>query len=121
MAINNTHIPTQHKQSNITPIHNIMQLIADKGWIPHGLSKTIMIPLIKDIKKLNDDLTNIRPISVSEFLASIFEKLMLQKIDSIVIKNKKQFGFTARRSCSNPVFILSETMKWIKKKEKKHL
>lgn len=75
-----------------------------------------MIPLLKDISKANDDVANI---SISESLAGIFERIMLKKIDLLIEKDNKQFGFVSGSSCSHPVFVMSELIKYIKKKRKK--
>lgn len=78
-----------------------------------------MIPLVKDNTKSSSDIGNIRPISVSECLAGIFEKSLLKLIDEKWPSNPKQFGFVKNASCSHPVVILTELAKLTKQKRRK--
>ena len=56
------------------------------GVIPSKLNISHIIPIIKDKKKPNNSLNNLRPISISNTLAQIFERILLQKILLILIK-----------------------------------
>ena len=77
-----------------------------------------MIPLIKDPGKSRSDLNNIRPISISGYLSNIYERFILSMIDQKYTQSEKQFGFDKNCSCSHAVFVLMETLKYIKKKQK---
>ncbi len=78
-----------------------------------------MIPLVKDEKLSSADLGNLRPLSISTCLANIFEKVMLRIIDNKYKQSNKQFGFRTNASCSHAVYILKETLKYAKHKQRR--
>ena len=100
-------------------IHKLINTIVSKCAMPKNMNISIMIPLVKDSKKSSSDLNNIRPISISECLASILERVLLYWVDKKWPLNEKQFGFVKGASCSHPIFVLTELMKLTKKKRQK--
>jgi exonuclease III len=97
----------------------IIQFILDKQVFPNNFNTAEMYALIKCPEKSTSDIGNIRPISVSDILTNIFEKLILNRINLVSAPTMKQFGFTRNASCSHAVFLLKETMNITKIKNKK--
>jgi len=60
----------------------ILKIIFEKNIFPENFNLSIMLPIVKDVNKSKSDLNNIRPISISNYLANIYEKFVLIKIDS---------------------------------------
>lgn len=97
----------------------ILQFIMDNQVFPKNFNTAEMYALIKNPDKSTSDLANIRPISVSDILTNIFEKIILTRINTASKPTKKQFGFTKNASCSHGVFLLKETMNITKIRKKK--
>ena len=79
----------------------------------------IIKPLVKDTNKESYDLNNLRPITISDTLANVYENYMLSEIEEMHNNNDKQFGFKKNSSCGHAVFVLNETIKAYKKKNKR--
>jgi hypothetical protein len=71
-----------------------------------------MIPLVKDAKKELDDPNNLRPISISDAIANIFETIILSELDNYCDDGIKQFGFKTGSSCNHAAFCLSELIRY---------
>jgi hypothetical protein len=87
-------------------INKIMELMK----IPKNFNVSIIKPILKDQEKSTDDINNIRPISISNCFAQIFEKLILIKSPKLSITHKNQFGFKMKTSCNHAIFTLKETI-----------
>ena len=75
--------------------------------IPHDLNIAIIKPILKDPNKNTDELNNIRPISISNTLSQILEKLILINSAKLQTTHKTQFGFKANTSCTLKETILT--------------
>jgi hypothetical protein len=80
------------------------------GLIPSNLNVTYILPIIKDIKKPTNTINNIRPISISNPFAQIFERILLNKIPNILNTHQNQFGYKNKTSCSHALFAFKETI-----------
>ena len=88
------------------------------GVIPTDLNITHIIPIIKDKNKSINDIDNLRPISISNTLAQVFERLLLMNMDKINNTHPNQFGYKKKTSCSNALFAFKETViKYIEDKK----
>ena len=90
----------------------------DTNYFPDNFNIAQMYALVKDPRKDSADPNNIRPISVSDVITNIFERLMLYEITKKHPGISRQFGFKANSSCSHAIFVLNESLKFIKKKKK---
>ena len=90
----------------LTFFNKIMELMK----IPKNFNVSIIKPILKDQEKSTEDINNIRPISISNCFAQIFEKLILLKSPKLAITHKNQFGFKRKTSCNHAVFTLKETI-----------
>jgi hypothetical protein len=55
-------------------------------------------------------LNNLRPISISNVLAQIFERLLGYSLNEIKKTHQNQFGYKSRTSCTHALFIFKETI-----------
>lgn len=78
--------------------------------IPVNFNISIIKPILKDPDKKTDDVNNIRPISISNCLAQIFEKLVLIQSPDLKTTHKNQFGFKQKTSCNHALFTLKESI-----------
>ena len=100
-------------------ISSIIEIMIRYTITPYLFNVGIIKPLVKDENKGGNDLNNLRPITISDTFANIYEKYMLLEIESKHTNNYKQFGFKKNSSCGHAVFVLNETIKLYKKKKKK--
>ena len=78
--------------------------------IPEKFNISIIKPIIKDQNKQTDDVNNIRPLSISNCLSQIFEKLILKSSPDLLKIHKNQFGFKPKTSCNHAIFTMKETV-----------
>jgi hypothetical protein len=95
-------------------ISQLFNFILNFAIIPKNFNISIIKPIQKDTKKLEFDVNNIRPISISNCLAQIFEKIIVSTNQGILKVNQNQFGFRKGLSTIHPLFILKESSLWCK-------
>jgi hypothetical protein len=80
------------------------------GVIPNGLNITHIRPIIKDKSHSFNDLNNLRPISISNVLAQLFERILGYRLKEIKKTHQNQFGYKSKTSCTHALFIFKETI-----------
>ena len=96
------------------------QFIFRYGVIPINFNNTHIVPIIKDKSKPLNDLANLRPISISNTLAQIFERIIRIKTPELGHTHQNQFGYKNKTSCTHALFAFKELIiKHIE--EKKHI
>ena len=102
------------KKCNSYALENVLlafyNLILSNKKLPKHFNTSIISPIIKDPKKDLNDVNNIRPISISNSLSQIFEKLILFKSPKLTKTNNNQFGFKSKSSCDQAIFVVKETI-----------
>lgn len=73
-----------------------------------GLVKII----VKDETKNTCDANNIRPITISDTICIIYEKLIIMELNKTQKPKMEQFGFKSSSSCEHAVFTLREIVKY---------
>ena len=66
---------------------SLYEKIFRTGIVPSQMNVAIIKPLIKDVNKPWNDISNTRPISISDVFSTILEKLLLQEIEKIHVNN----------------------------------
>lgn len=95
----------------------LMNWMINEAVIPKLFNISLLKPLVKDVKKSTDSLTNLRPLSVSDVYSNIFEKIILIEIKKDRTDHIKQFGFRGNSLCS-PFDIYSERSGSLRQNEK---
>jgi len=93
-----------------TKLFFFFNFIFHYGVIPDDFNVTHIIPIKKDKKIKIDDINNLRPISISNVLAQIFERLLLNKMSEINKTHDNQFGYKNKTSCTHALFVFKETI-----------
>ena len=94
----------------ITPLHHLINLSLETGFVPKELKIAKIVPVFKD----GDchDFNNYRPISLLSSFSKLFEKIVAKQLLRYLHINdilyKHQYGFRAGHSTSHPVLHLSE-------------
>lgn len=96
----------------------IIEKIVQFGVMPKMFNVGKIIPILKDEKLNSDDINNIRPITISDALANIFEKVVLCEIEKKQKDHNLQFGFKKNSSCNHAIFVLKETANFYNSKTK---
>ena len=100
------------KYANSELIHYKISLLINAilctGYTPKKLNRTIIVPIIKDKNKKEFDKDNFRPISISNVLAQILEKVILLKCKILFKSDDLQFGFKKNMSTLHPLFLMKE-------------
>ncbi len=78
--------------------------------IPDDFNIAHIVPIKKDKKKSINDIDNLRPISISNILAQIFERILLTKMNFITKTHENQFGYKNQTSCTHALFVFKETV-----------
>jgi hypothetical protein len=65
--------------------------------------------------KKNNDINNVRPITISDSLANIFEMYILQNRSQVP---ETQSGFKHKSSTNHAIYVLDETIKHYKNRRK---
>ena len=99
-------------------IKKIVEKIIQFGKFPNFFNVGKIIPILKDDKGKNNDLNNIRPITVSDAIANIFEKIILAEAQKTHVEHKLQFGFKKNSSCNHAIFVFKETANYYNSKNK---
>lgn len=97
----------------------IITKIVNLSYAPRNLNIGIVFPIIKDSKKSANDINNTRPITISDTLATIFEKYMLEVINNLWDDVELQFGFKKNCSTNHAIFMLRETLVYQKNRNRK--
>ena len=86
----------------------IFEKMINYAITPQLFNVGVIKPLVKDTSKDSGDPNNIRPITISDSMANIYEKIILIEIERSYPDSHKQFGFKKHSSCSHAVFCLRE-------------
>ena len=81
-----------------------------KGNVPINFNLCIIRPIIKDYNKSNSEINNIRPISISNSIAQLSERLILNRNYKSFKTSDNQFGFKKKSSCKLALFCIKETI-----------
>jgi hypothetical protein len=115
------------KATGYTNLQNELVKYAERTWITKSIAFVInsfinnhaidndanigMIkPIIKSATNPSNEISNIRPITLSDPFAIILEKIILNELERKQQINKLQFGFTANSSTMHAVFVLKEVI-----------
>jgi len=87
-------------------IANLFDLMINHQVVPQVFNVSVIKPIIKDIKKPNDDINNIRPIAISDAISNLYERVILHHINRNHTDVDRQFGFKPNSSCLHAGFVL---------------
>ena len=89
----------------ITPLHHLINLSLETGYVHRELKLAKVIPVFKDGDR--HEFTNYRPISLLSSFAKLLEKVVSRQILGFLNANnvlyKHQYGFRAKHNTSHPV------------------
>ena len=92
-------------------INILFEKMINFSVIPTMFNVSIIKPIIKNVNKDTADITNLRPVAVSDTLTNLFEAIILEILNNQHKDDKKQFGFKKSSSCNHAVFVLYQAIK----------
>jgi hypothetical protein len=105
-GISNNMVKNIEGNGLIHKIKTLINAILCSGRIPKGLNRSIIVPIIKDKNEKIFNSNNYRPISVSNVIAQILEKVILINCQVFKSISSMQFGFKNAVSTHQPIFLL---------------
>jgi len=101
-------------------IKTILELYINYNIRPMFFNMGIIKLIVKDENKNHDDTNNLRPITISDTITIIYEKIMILLINNCMEPKQEQFGFKSNSSCAHAIFTVRELALSAKRK-KKHM
>ena len=98
---------------------SILTKIVNLAYTPMNLNTGLIFPIIKDAKGCNSDINNTRPLTISDTIAIIFEKYLLEIVDEVWEDEDLQFGFRRNCSTNHAIFMLRETLIYQKNRNRR--
>ena len=84
------------------------------GYLPASMISTVLVPIIKDKAGDVADKSNYRPIALSSVFSKIFEHVLLTYIEYYLYTSDNQFGFKAKHSTDQCIYLLKEVIQFYK-------
>ena len=85
------------------------------GYIPNVITKSVIVPVIKDKNRRANDKSNYRPISLSNIGSKIVEAVLLNRMDVYLQTTPHQFGFKSKHGTELCVFTFNELLRFYTK------
>ena len=105
----------------VSYLHLLFTTMINENQMPDNFNVGVIKPLVKDKNKDLNDTNNLRPITISDAISNIYEKVLLHEIEKYIPGSNKQFGFKKHSSCAHAVFCLRETALQCMQEKKKYL
>jgi hypothetical protein len=87
--------------------------------VPYFFNVGIIKPIVKDTNGDANDVNNLRPITISDILANLYERIIMIEIEKDHKDHEKQFGFKAKSSCNHAVFTMREAILFSRQNNRK--
>ncbi len=81
-----------------------------QGYLPDAFNTSVLVPIPK--KQGTSSPGDYRPISVSTALSTVFESLLLMKMEWIRNFSRNQFGYRNNTSCKTAFFVANEVIQY---------
>lgn len=98
-------------------VTKLLQAYINGGKILESLNIGLLCPILKDENGSNTDKENTRPITISETLAGIYERYVLERILLVNKIHDNQCGFKNNSSTNHAIYVMRELMRTSKEKK----
>lgn len=111
-----------YKYGRETKLTSIITRLIEKyinmGIMLSNLNVGLVCPIIKDENGSQTDKENTRPITISETIASIYERYILSRLIETNSIHPNQCGFKTNSSTNHAIYMIREGMRLTKKEKK---
>jgi hypothetical protein len=111
--IRNEYFKYGHNTSLTLVLSKFLYLIINSKCIPRDFNIGLIVPIIKDATGDIKSVDNVRPITLSDTLAIIFEIYILRKMNKNM--SPEQFGFRCNSSTAHAIYSLKQLQNKLKK------
>ena len=80
------------------------------GFLPKTLMSVMLLPIIKNKAGNVSSSDNYRPIALASVLSKLVEKVILNRVEHLLITNQNQFGFKKHHGTDQCVYVLKEAI-----------
>jgi hypothetical protein len=82
------------------------------SYLPSHMTKTVVVPIIKNKTGDISDITNYRPISLATIVARVLDSILSKQLDKCLQLHDGQFGFRAGLSTESAIICLKNTVEY---------
>lgn len=86
------------------------------GYLPIKLMDTIIVPIVKDMKGELGSKDNYRPIALTTIMSKLFESVILNRYEGLLLSEDSQFGFKKKHSTELCVYTLKQIIEFYRSK-----
>lgn len=90
----------------------LFNLCISHSYLPEGMMKTLVVPIIKNKTGDISDKTNYRPVSLATIIARVFDGLLSVQLDKCLQIHDAQFGFRAGLSTESAITCLKQAVEY---------
>ena len=80
------------------------------GYLPNSLMSVVLIPIIKNKCGNISSKDNYRPIALASIISKIIERIILSRIEDLLITNANQYGFKKGHGTDQCIYVLKEVL-----------
>ena len=111
-AVGRDYLASEHIKYSCKRITILISLLFNcciaHGYLPVDMLDTVIVPLIKDKKGDITDKDNYRPIALTTILSKLFEIVILNMYDHLLVTSPNLFGFKKGSSTDGCIFALKQ-------------
>ena len=95
----------------VSIITYLLNIVIGRQVMPDDFNVGKIIPILKDVNASASDKKNIRPITISDVISNVYEKVVQARILASYKPNELQFGFKENSSCQHALFTMKELIR----------
>jgi hypothetical protein len=95
----------------------LFEMVLNEKCIPREMSMGLLITITKNSMESNKEVSNTRPITISEVISNLFENLIKNEFHKKANFHPCQYGFRKSSSCSHAIFTFNEMVEHAKRKK----
>ena len=84
------------------------------GILPDSLMSVVLVPVIKNKCGNINSKDNYRPIALASIVSKVMERIILNRIEDVMLTNANQFGFKKGHGTDQCIYVLKEVIQLYK-------
>lgn len=90
----------------------LLNFCVSHSYLPDNMTKTVVVPLVKNKTGDAADIKNYRPISLATIVAKVLDSMLDKQLEKYLTLQDAQFGFKAGLSTETAVLCLKHTVRY---------
>ena len=112
-GITGNHLKFAHETLHVH-LSLIFKLFFKHSYIPEILTNIRIRNLLKDQQKSLSDMSNYRPIALASLISKLFECIILQRCEHLLVTSDNQFAYKSNHSTDMALFLLKQSIELYK-------